>query len=164
MDEIWKAYPADGRYIISNFGRVMGPRGARSLQRDKDGYATWSANFKRPKCKIHKVHRAVFLTFVGPIPAGMVINHINGIKDDNRVENLEVCTVQQNTLHGFVALKRQPANLGIKHWKNRFSESDILEMRRLGSEGMTQQAIASKFTTKQSYVSEVLRRVTWRHI
>jgi len=50
------------------------------------------------------VHQLVLLTFVGPRPVGMVINHKNFIRDDNRVENLEYVTAVENnnysTFHG----------------------------------------------------------------
>lgn len=43
----------------------------------------------------------VALTFI-PNPDNLpVVNHINNIKDDNRVENLEWCTISYNTLHGY---------------------------------------------------------------
>ena len=41
-------------------------------------------------------HRVVWESAHGPIPDGMQIDHINGIKNDNRLENLRCVTVQQN--------------------------------------------------------------------
>ena len=59
---------------------------------DKDGYK---------KCSIFKkgsfiVHRAIYETFVGPIPTGYQIDHINNVRDDNRVENLRAVTHREN--------------------------------------------------------------------
>jgi hypothetical protein len=45
------------------------------------------------------VHRLVWEYFNGPIPKGLTVNHINGIKTDNRLENLEVVTQAENNLH-----------------------------------------------------------------
>lgn len=45
------------------------------------------------------VHRLVAAAFIGPRPDGLDVNHKNGIKADNRPENLEYCTRSQNVLH-----------------------------------------------------------------
>ena len=44
-----------------------------------------------------RVHRLVWLTFKGSIPEGWVIDHINGDKGDNRLENLQCITASENT-------------------------------------------------------------------
>ena len=44
-----------------------------------------------------RVHRLVFEAFVGPITEGFVIDHINDIKSDNRLENLQMLSVKENT-------------------------------------------------------------------
>ena len=43
------------------------------------------------------VHRVVWEAFNGDIPKGMQIDHINTIRDDNRLENLRVCSQQENS-------------------------------------------------------------------
>lgn len=48
------------------------------------------------KRKMYKVHRVIYEIFHGPIPKGMAIDHINGIKYDNRVDNLRLVTRSQN--------------------------------------------------------------------
>lgn len=54
----------------------------------------------------HKfVHQMVFEAFNGQIPDGMDIDHINGVRDDNRLENLRVCNRKENSLN------RQKANV-----------------------------------------------------
>ena len=46
--------------------------------------------------KQKSVHRVIWELFNGPIPNGMEIDHINGIRDDNRIENLRLATKSQN--------------------------------------------------------------------
>ena len=49
--------------------------------------------------KFYSVHRLVYETFFGEIPEGMVIDHINGIRDDNRIENLRCITQSENAMN-----------------------------------------------------------------
>jgi hypothetical protein len=44
-----------------------------------------------------RVHRLVYSTFVGPIDEGFVVDHINDTKNDNRLKNLQLLTVAENT-------------------------------------------------------------------
>ena len=50
--------------------------------------------------KWYQVHRLVYEAFVGDIPKGMQVNHINEIKSDNRLENLNLMTPKENTNWG----------------------------------------------------------------
>lgn len=47
--------------------------------------------------KCDRIHRIIWSYVNGPIPAGMVIDHINGDKSDNRIENLRLTTCSQNS-------------------------------------------------------------------
>ncbi|WP_034300676.1 HNH endonuclease signature motif containing protein [Bacillus cihuensis] len=59
--------------------------------------------YKSPNGYLHVygdlAHRLVVEAFIGPIPKGRVVNHINGRKLDNRDCNLEIVTYRQNTRH-----------------------------------------------------------------
>lgn len=46
--------------------------------------------------KHHYVHRLILEAFVGPVPAGKQVDHLNGIRNDNRLENLEYKTPSEN--------------------------------------------------------------------
>ena len=109
MTEIWKPIEGfDGWYEVSNLGNVRSWRGHRGSRRieprlrklvpDKDGYLTLmlpQGNVKRSL----KVHAVVAATFIGKRPEGFDINHLNGNKEDNRVENLEYVSRTNNMRH-----------------------------------------------------------------
>ena len=52
-------------------------------------------------------HRVIWVFFNGPIPAGLEINHKNGDKADNRLENLEAITHRENIIHAYKELGRK---------------------------------------------------------
>lgn len=80
---------------------------------DKDGYLRISLTNETTR-RFIPIHRMVALAFVeGRSTTNLVVNHINGIKTDNRSENLEWTTVRGNSLHYWKVLK--PDNRGIIH-------------------------------------------------
>ena len=62
--------------------------------------------------KTQLVHRLVCEAFIGKIPKGMTVNHKDGNKANNRVENLEILSYRDNHLHAFRVLYRRPTCLG----------------------------------------------------
>lgn len=100
--EWWKMVPGyEGLYEVSNWGRVKGLKYGRILKpcKDQDGYLSVQL-CKEGKIKRLRVHRLVAMAFI-PNPDNLpCVNHINEIKTDNRVENLEWVTNKENSNHG----------------------------------------------------------------
>lgn len=91
-NEIWKNYK-DTHYEVSNLGRVRNLKTMRIVKgslRD-DGYVGIKLNKKSAL-----VHKIVAESFLGDIPIGYDVNHINHIKTDNRIENLEIISHSDN--------------------------------------------------------------------
>lgn len=102
--EIWKDlnYPGlECFWLISNLGQIKSKKtGKISKQHIRNGYYAASIrNYAIKKSKTLNIHQLVAMTFIGTIPKGYQVNHKNGIKTDNKFENLEIVKPQENTRH-----------------------------------------------------------------
>lgn len=158
------------KYQVRNDGTVWsndynhtGQMGKLSHYLDRDGYpcVTLVKNARRQK-KV--VHRLVAELFLGPKPTPKhQVNHKNGIRQDNRAENLEWVTSRENTLHGFRVNGRQiPASQrkirsdmskGSKNPKAKLTEDAVRQIKKLRKAGQFLKTIARQFSISVSQVS-----------
>lgn len=85
-------------------------------------------NVSKPKRTLILVHRLVYETFVGDIPQGYEIDHINTVSDDNRVENLRCVTSKENMNNPLTLQHMSEARKGYIHsedTKQKISESHL---------------------------------------
>ena len=103
MKEIWKDIPNyEGIYQVSNLGRVKSLKWNKEKILndviDKKGYLAYSL-FKNNIRKTAKGHQLVAMAFLNYIPNGkmdLVVDHINNVKTDNRLENLQIVSNREN--------------------------------------------------------------------
>ena len=110
-NEEWKDIPEyEGLYQASNLGRIKSLERFRKGKNDslvsvKERILKPSINhrgyyqvvlYKNSKIKAYRINRLVYEAFNGTIPENMQVNHINEIKSDNRLENLNLMTVKEN--------------------------------------------------------------------
>lgn len=155
--EIWKdVLGFEGLYRISNNGRVFSVRTNRFLKCGKNsfGYSlvVLAKNGVNKSCK---VHRLVALHFIPNPENKPQVNHINGVKTDNGVENLEWCTAQENIKHSWNNNLSKPQN-GEKHGMSKLKHDDVLEIQSMLKNGKhLQKEIASMFGVVQQTISYV---------
>lgn len=126
------------------------------------GYNTIALSLES-KIKRYFVHRIVYETFKGKIPKKKQINHKDGIKLNNHISNLELCTPLENTRHAWengLCKKRFGEEVKYSKLKNR----DILKIRELSKRGLKQAEIAKRFKLHPSNISYILSGKTWGHI
>lgn len=99
MNEIWRDIPEyEGLYQVSNLGRIRRGERIKKPHVDHGGYLTvWLSKHSKMKCL--KVHRIVALSFIPNPENKRTVNHIDGDKQNNRIDNLEWATHSENISH-----------------------------------------------------------------
>lgn len=124
MEEWRPVVGYEGVYEVSDLGRVRSvdrwnvdsrgrkfKRSGRIIAGGKSGAGyPYVVLWRNSREKLAYVHRLVAEAFLPPIQGKLEVNHINGVKTDNRAENLEWCTSSENKSHAFrVGLKKNAA-------------------------------------------------------
>lgn len=169
-DEWWRPIPGyASRYQVSNQGRVRSLlfRGrvrvkAYVLKPSVNyGYHRVSLYDDNGQPRIWAIHRLVLLAFRGQPAPGQEASHLNGVRDDNRLDNLEWATHRENQAtmveHGNQAR-------GERVTRARLTAGDVRHIRALNESGGEYADIARDLGLHVSHVSKVCRREIWRHV
>lgn len=185
MKERWKDIPNfEGLYQVSNLGRVKSlPRKVPSKKwgwmfiqerilksTNAKGYCAITLS-KNGVCTAHRAHQLVWFSFFGPIPASLEINHKNGIKSDNRINNLELLTHQQNMLHASNELQRFKNRKGEQNPRATITEELAKKIKECGKQYAAGKrpwgAIANaarKFGVPRHIIYTIWEKNGWGHL
>lgn len=107
MKEVWRDIPGyEGYYQASNLGNIKSlpkkykPLGRILKPQQRNNYLIVSLS-RDGKSKSQSVHRIIMKTFKGE--SNLTVNHIDGNKHNNKLENLEYCTPRDNSRHVFIS-------------------------------------------------------------
>lgn len=153
-------------YKINKKGEVFSPKGKRlKASYDKYGYRTVGLS-KNGKCFRKFVHFLLLENFHSPCPPGKETNHKNGIKDDNRLENLEWVTSSENRQHAYdIGLKKGARNLGMKNGNSKLKDGEVWLIKKILSHRILKhKEIAKMFLISITMISWIDKGITWKHI
>lgn len=170
--ENWKKINSyEGIYEVSDLGNIRslkrkGTSGKILCSHDNGmGYLRVKLT-KNNKEKRTMLHRIIANTFI-PNPLLLnTVNHKNGIKNDNRIENLEWCTQSENINHAIrIGLKTYKSGVDILNSK--LTNDKVIAIRRLskikkGKINMTK--LGLKLNVSQSVISRVIKYETYKNV
>ena len=175
MRENWKIIEEFPTYLISNYGNI---KILKTLENRKtninSGYELIVLDENGVKYS-RLVHRLVAQAFIPNLENKPCVNHLNGIKTDNRVENLEWVTYKENIEHavktGLIdhSKRKNPSHkLHPRDEDNKLTKANkeqVIEMRKMYDSGdYVLRELSDKFGMSISVIWRIVTRKTWKHI
>jgi len=172
MEEIFKDITEyEGMYQVSDKGEIIGldrfdstgrfRKGITlTLERCNEGYLRVHL-LKNSKATHFSVHRLVATAFI-PNPGNKPqVNHKNGIKDDNRVENLEWATRSENMNHAVKILNRQLGGIGENCSNSVLTNKDVLKIK---ISSLKYKELSRIYKVSLSTISNIKNNLGWKHV
>lgn len=176
-DEYFKDLVDAGRLLVTKDGVITNPKTGNKLGNYKDPKQYSIIGFSENGGTKHiSAHRLIWIVFVGPI-GSLVINHKNGIKNDNRLDNLELVTESENSRHAYESGLNKSSDFAKESSRKRMiennptlnksdlTEDDIREIRKLSAPYVrgADKRLARKYNCSRKLISGIRRRklYTW---
>lgn len=171
-EENWVSIPGYPGYMASTLGRI------KSIDHKTDtGYPVKGKIRKqhislrhgymriqlRHRMKSFQVHQIIALSFLDNPNGYKSVNHKNGIKTDNRVDNIEWCNDAYNINHAHKNGLMNPPN-GTKHWSSKLDETQVRTIRKCHSDGITIYKLAKYFKVSFLCARNAARGITYKSV
>lgn len=162
--EIWKDIDGFENYMVSNKGNILN-KITNKIKNQYDGYGYNRVTLcKKGKTKHFQVHRLVASAFLEKQQGKDEVNHINGNKKDNNVQNLEWCNRKENELHCYrnnpklhktsIILQYDLNGNFIKEWFSIKEAEQTLNINNISKccRGLREKAGGYKWKYKRKYI------------
>lgn len=149
-----------GNFVVYSDGTVFSKIKNKFIKgtHNSDGYPMVSVDGKQVK-----THRLIAECFLPTDPAKPIVNHKNGIKTDNQVENLEWCDHKHNVQHAFKN-GLMVRHKGSKNAASKLSEAQVSYIKQGLKDGRTMTSFANEFKVTISAIFHIKRGKNWGHI
>jgi len=128
---------------------------------DKDGYRKVILCNGNGARRYVRVQTLVLEAFVGPKPSGMVSAHRNGIRADNRIENLRWATQKENCADKITC---GTAQRGETHPLSKVTEAQVRTIRTRRAAGESLSVLAAEYGVQKAAICAIATRRTWKHV
>ncbi|MDG1314913.1 MAG: HNH endonuclease [Flavobacteriaceae bacterium] len=165
----FKLIPGFENYMINNEGVIYSLKFRNSNNVKEMTLSTHSAGYsvvkfrKDGKRKDFYVHRLVMLTFVGE--SNLTVNHKNGVKKDNRLENLEYLSMSENVKHAWIT-GLKPCIKGENHFNSILTENQVIEIKNqlLKPYRGIGRDLGKKYNVNRKTIGDIRNNKTWKHV
>ncbi len=163
----WVERVRDDRGRVGTTGRrLRRPFMLAGRARTAAGYPAVNLGIPGRRRRAWCVHWLVLLAFRGPRPSGFCSRHLDGSRENNRLENLVYGTAKENTAdtkrHGRASLP--PRMLGEAHPNHKLTEAAVREARQRAASGEIVRTIAASLHVDECTVHDAVARRTWVHV
>lgn len=154
MSKIWAFAPGFSAYQVSSTGEVKNDKGLLKPVVNKDGYRQCLLRIagQRKNVLLHRLIASAFIENPQNLP---VINHLDGNKLNNSVDNLEWCTVKHN--HGHAVGLGLIKNTGEDNHRHSLKDHQVAEIKAMLAQGLGSRTIANKFGVTRSAIQHIKR-------
>jgi len=171
--EEWRDVPNFEGYQVSSLGKI---RGIDRLKQGRSGLRlTRGQELKQvpnkkgyPEVRLRKngthtrlVHKLVSSAFLVKSEGQTQINHINGVKTDNSVINIEWVTQSENQKHAY-KLGLQPSRAGEGNSRATITDKDVTKLKLLYNSGKTTKEVSELIGVNLSIIRQIIYRKSWR--
>ena len=160
MKELWRNIDGyKGMYQVSSFGRIRSfkynsPRILKP-RKNRSGYLYINL-CEDGRYRSFTVHRIVAKHFLGK--SSLTVNHKNGNKLNNTVDNLEWATIEENRKH---AKENKLLPRGEKNGRSKLKQLDIRLIRYKHKKGKGYRAIAKEIGVSRVVIVKIIKKINW---
>jgi hypothetical protein len=159
------------RYRVTASGGIFSRKKDGTIFRLRPATNHWGYFYVTLEGKKYSLHGIIARAFLGPRPSHLVVNHKDGNKKNNAIDNLEYCTHSENSIHAHkLGLITCPT--GDNHWSRRMPERrgtkiNIDDAKRIKyelSKTMSWRNMAKMFGVTKTCIGHIIGGKTWKHI
>lgn len=159
----------EDKYMVSNHGYIVNIINGRKLKNTLcyKGYVRIGLINDKGKQVKKYLHQLLAVAFIPNPLKKKYVNHINGIKHDNRIENLEWCTAKENINHAYsigLMTRNEVCKsdaVGMKNGSSILTDLDVLEIR---SSKLSRKHLQLKYDVSKSTIAHIITRKKWKHL
>lgn len=172
MQEVWKDLIYQGkdygdRLEVANTGKIRNKITSNILKLNPDGngyLGVYVSLGSRADGKRFRVHRAVAETFIPTESTTLTINHIDGNKVNNMVENLEWCTQKENNHHA-LKMGLRTMTSGFDNPKSKLTKDQVLFIRynyKARHKQYGARALGRQFDIDHTTILDIINEVVYK--